>query len=70
LLTLIAWHGLSTKDAAHVLKCTSAALAVRLYRARRRLEKALEAAQAPDPSETAPARAAGTPRPHCEGAPA
>ncbi|PWI20522.1 siderophore-interacting protein [Streptomyces sp. Act143] len=71
LLTLIAWHGLSTKEATQVLKCTSAALAVRLYRARRRLEKALEAAQASepsDPSEAAPARAAGTPRTHCEGA--
>ncbi|MBE8478383.1 RNA polymerase sigma factor [Streptomyces justiciae] len=70
LLTLIAWHGLSTKEAAQVLKCTGAALAVRLYRARRRLEKALETAQEPDPSEAAPARAAGTPRPHREGAPA
>ncbi|MER6062286.1 sigma-70 family RNA polymerase sigma factor [Streptomyces sp. NPDC001792] len=70
-LTLIAWHGLSTKEAAQVLKCTSTALAVRLYRARRRLEKALEAAQAAepsDPSEAASAHAVGTPRPHCEGA--
>jgi RNA polymerase sigma-70 factor (ECF subfamily) len=73
LLTLIAWHGLSAKEAAHVLNCTGATLAVRLYRARRRLEKALEAAQASDlsdPAEAAPARAAGTPRSHCEGAPA
>ncbi|SNX88406.1 RNA polymerase sigma-70 factor [Streptomyces sp. TLI_55] len=73
LLTLIAWHGLSSKEAAHVLKCTTATLAVRLYRARRRLEKALEAAQAADPyepAEVAPVRPTGTPRPHCEGAPA
>ncbi|KUN18802.1 siderophore-interacting protein [Streptomyces antibioticus] len=71
LLTLIAWHGLSTKEATQVLKCTGAALAVRLYRARRRLEKALEAAQTSEPAEAAPARVAGTtPRPHCEGAPA
>ncbi|MFI9834507.1 RNA polymerase sigma factor [Streptomyces sp. NPDC051913] len=70
LLTLVAWHGLSTKEAAQVLKCTGAALAVRLYRARRRLEKALEAAQTADPCEAAPARAVGITRPHSEGAPA
>ncbi|MET7694700.1 sigma-70 family RNA polymerase sigma factor [Streptomyces sp. NPDC005483] len=73
LLTLIAWHGLSAKEAATVLNCTSATLAVRLYRARRRLEKALEAAQSADPyepAEAAPVRPTGTPRPHCEGAPA
>ncbi|MFF5500022.1 RNA polymerase sigma factor [Streptomyces aquilus] len=70
LLTLIAWHGLSTKEAAHVLQCTGATLAVRLYRARRRLEKALETAQTSEPSQATPARATG-PRPaHCEGAPA
>ncbi|MFH8466466.1 RNA polymerase sigma factor [Streptomyces sp. NPDC017991] len=44
LLTLIAWHGLSTKQAARVLGCTTATLTVRLHRARRRLEKALEPA--------------------------
>ncbi|WP_406432214.1 sigma-70 family RNA polymerase sigma factor [Streptomyces sp. NBC_01589] len=42
LMTLIAWHGLSAKHAARVLGCTTATLTVRLYRARRRLEKALE----------------------------
>jgi RNA polymerase sigma-70 factor (ECF subfamily) len=42
LLTLIAWHGLSAKQAARVLGCTTATLTVRLHRARRRLEKALE----------------------------
>lgn len=74
LLTLIAWHGLSTKEATKVLKCTGAALAVRLYRARRRLEKAMEAAQASDPSDpsdpsqAAPARTEGTPQPHRQGA--
>ncbi|MGW2712419.1 RNA polymerase sigma factor [Streptomyces sp. NPDC001356] len=45
LLTLIAWHGLSAKEAAQVLNCTGATLTVRLFRARRRLEKALETAQ-------------------------
>lgn len=42
LLTLIAWHGLSAKQAARVLRCTTATLTVRLHRARRRLEKAME----------------------------
>ncbi|MHA5054538.1 RNA polymerase sigma factor [Streptomyces sp. SD15] len=52
LLTLIAWHGLSAKQAARVLGCTTATLTVRLHRARRRLEKALEAMSL---AETAPA---------------
>ncbi|WP_037763022.1 RNA polymerase sigma factor [Streptomyces sp. 142MFCol3.1] len=47
LLTLIAWHGLTTKDAARVLGCTTATLTVRLHRARRRLERAMEAVSAP-----------------------
>ncbi|MFJ2394645.1 RNA polymerase sigma factor [Streptomyces sp. NPDC087843] len=42
LLTLIAWHGLSARQAAQVLGCTTATLTVRLYRARRRLENSLE----------------------------
>ncbi|MGN9820470.1 RNA polymerase sigma factor [Streptomyces sp. SD11] len=50
LLTLIAWHGLSTKQAARVLGCTTATLTVRLHRARRRLEKALEPAYLADPA--------------------
>jgi RNA polymerase sigma-70 factor (ECF subfamily) len=52
LLTLIAWHGLSAKEAARVLGCTTATLTVRLHRARRRLEKALEPAY---PADAAPA---------------
>ncbi|MFF4903177.1 RNA polymerase sigma factor [Streptomyces sp. NPDC001068] len=68
LLTLIAWHGLSSRDAARVLNCTGATLTVRLYRARRRLEKALETAQA---SETASVNAVPTAFPtHGQGAPA
>ncbi|MEU1540777.1 sigma-70 family RNA polymerase sigma factor [Actinacidiphila glaucinigra] len=71
LLTLIAWHGLSAREAAQVLDCTTATLTVRLYRARRRLEKALEAAPAAPEPELASAPPAETPyRSHREGAPA
>lgn len=41
LLTLLAWQGLSQRDAARVLGCSTATLAVRLHRARRRLDRAL-----------------------------
>ncbi|MET8642242.1 sigma-70 family RNA polymerase sigma factor [Streptomyces sp. NPDC004074] len=68
LLTLIAWHGLSAREAAQVLGCTTATLAVRLYRARRRLEKALEAAPASRAASTPPVEAPHPTR-H-EGAPA
>ncbi|WP_328492930.1 sigma-70 family RNA polymerase sigma factor [Streptomyces sp. NBC_00414] len=65
LLTLIAWHGLSTKQAARVLGCTTATLTVRLHRARRRLERALEPAYLADAdTDTAPApEAAPAPAP-------
>lgn len=43
LLTLVAWQGLSPKEAARVLNCTTATLSVRLHRARRRFELAVEA---------------------------
>ncbi|NEA47206.1 sigma-70 family RNA polymerase sigma factor [Streptomyces sp. SID10815] len=46
LLTLIAWHGLSPKEAARVLGCATATLTVRLHRARRRLERAMDAVPA------------------------
>jgi RNA polymerase sigma factor (sigma-70 family) len=36
-LTLIAWHGLNTSEAAAVVGCSTPAFAVRLHRARRRL---------------------------------
>ena len=42
LLTLVAWHGLTVRQAAHVLGCSTATLSVRLHRARRRLEKTVE----------------------------
>jgi RNA polymerase sigma-70 factor, ECF subfamily len=41
LLTLIAWHGLSTAEAADVIGCTTITCSVRLHRARRRLEQAM-----------------------------
>ncbi|GAQ67603.1 RNA polymerase sigma factor [Streptomyces scabiei] len=56
LLTLIAWHGLSARQAARVLGCTTATLTVRLHRARRRLEKALDPAHPAHPAPAAPVR--------------
>ena len=41
-LRLVAWDGLSPAEAADVLDVTRFAFAVRLHRARRRLERALE----------------------------
>jgi RNA polymerase sigma-70 factor, ECF subfamily len=42
LLTLVAWHGLSAREAAQVTGCSTATFFVRLHRARRRLEQALD----------------------------
>jgi RNA polymerase sigma-70 factor (ECF subfamily) len=39
-LLLVAWHGLSTGQAAEALRCSRAAFFLRLHRARRRLEYA------------------------------
>ncbi|MGW1622426.1 RNA polymerase sigma factor [Streptomyces sp. NPDC002172] len=69
LLTLIAWHGLSARDAARVLNCTVATLTVRLYRARRRLERALETAQVPETAPPVDAAHISCPA-HGQGAPA
>lgn len=44
LLTLVAWQGLSHRAAARVVGCSVATFAVRLHRARRRLEQAASAA--------------------------
>jgi RNA polymerase sigma-70 factor, ECF subfamily len=41
LLTLMAWHGLSARDAARVVGCSTATFFVRLHRARKRLHEAL-----------------------------
>lgn len=40
-LTLVAWHGLTPRQAAQVLGCSAAAYFVRLHRARRRFHDAL-----------------------------
>jgi RNA polymerase sigma-70 factor (ECF subfamily) len=42
LLTLVAWHGLTPSVAARVVGCSTATYFVRLHRARRRLERALD----------------------------
>jgi RNA polymerase sigma-70 factor (ECF subfamily) len=49
-LRLVTWDGLSAAEAADVLDVTRLAFTVRLHRARRRLERALE----PDASSSAP----------------
>jgi RNA polymerase sigma-70 factor (ECF subfamily) len=41
-LTLVSWQGLTPAQAAGVIGCTRAAYRVRLHRARRRLERAME----------------------------
>ncbi|WP_242440876.1 RNA polymerase sigma factor [Streptomyces sp. CB02923] len=56
LLTLVAWHGLGPGQAARVLGCSTATFSVRLHRARRRLEQAVDAVRPshdPQPSATA-----------------
>jgi RNA polymerase sigma-70 factor, ECF subfamily len=45
LLTLVAWHGLTPGQAARVVGCSTATFFVRLHRARRRLQKAMAAAE-------------------------
>jgi RNA polymerase sigma-70 factor (ECF subfamily) len=50
LLTLVAWHNLTTRQAAQVVGCSTATYFVRLHRARRRLAEALA-----DPPHPAPA---------------
>jgi RNA polymerase sigma factor (sigma-70 family) len=42
ILVLVAWQGLSPRDAARVVGCSSAAFRVRLHRARKRLQQAME----------------------------
>ncbi|MER6946497.1 RNA polymerase sigma factor [Nonomuraea sp. NPDC000554] len=50
ILTLTTWHGLSAAEAAEVLSCTKATFFVRLHRARRRLQSAIDTAgTAPSP---------------------
>jgi RNA polymerase sigma-70 factor, ECF subfamily len=51
-LQLVAWDGLDAVDAADVLGVTRLAFAVRLHRARRRLERALAPERSPAPQKT------------------
>ncbi|WP_277212698.1 RNA polymerase sigma factor [Isoptericola croceus] len=52
-LALVAWDGLTGREAAKVLGCTRAAFSVRLSRARRRLQRLLgEVDVLPEPSPT------------------
>jgi RNA polymerase sigma-70 factor, ECF subfamily len=46
-LTLVAWHGLTPRQAAQVLDCSTVAYFVRLHRARRRFHDALSTSQPP-----------------------
>ena len=62
LLMLVAWQGLPPRQAARVVGCSTAALSVRLHRARRRLEHAMDeiaesAGVAGSDQETGPAGA-------------
>ena len=43
LVTLVSWHGLSPKDVAKVIGCSTATYFVRLHRARKRLVRAMSA---------------------------
>ncbi|MFD6100576.1 RNA polymerase sigma factor [Nocardiopsis flavescens] len=58
LIMLLAWEGLEVREAARVLGCTTATARVRLYRARRRIERLLD----PPPPDCVP-RPAASPRP-------
>jgi RNA polymerase sigma-70 factor (ECF subfamily) len=70
LLTLVAWHGLSAKSAAHVVGCSTAAFFVRLHRARRRLEVAVAAVTAePVQADIRPADGEVGPAPDGQGPP-
>jgi RNA polymerase sigma-70 factor (ECF subfamily) len=51
-LTLLAWDGLTPEQAAESLGCSRATFAVRLHRARRRMERELTATSAPRPRPT------------------
>ena len=55
-ISLVAWDGLEPQAAAQVVGCSAGTFAVRLHRARRRLQRALDAqeAQRPPASGSAP----------------
>jgi RNA polymerase sigma-70 factor (ECF subfamily) len=58
-LTLVAWHNLTTRQAAQVVGCTTATYFVRLHRARRRLTE--ELADPPHPAPAARAQPSALP---------
>ncbi|NRQ37965.1 sigma-70 family RNA polymerase sigma factor [Nonomuraea sp. NN258] len=49
LLVLVAWQGLSPREGARVIGCSATAFRVRLHRARKRLEQAMQGPTAPRP---------------------
>ncbi|MFG1755422.1 RNA polymerase sigma factor [Streptosporangium sandarakinum] len=49
ILVLVAWQGLSPRDAARVIGCSQATFRVRLHRARKRLGRAMENPVSPRP---------------------
>ncbi|RMI47503.1 RNA polymerase sigma factor [Actinomadura harenae] len=61
ILILTAWQGLTPRDAARVLGCSKTAFRVRLHRARRRLQQAVEQ-DGPQRAAAAPARTPRTER--------
>ncbi|WP_107062655.1 RNA polymerase sigma factor [Streptomyces hygroscopicus] len=66
LLTLVAWHGLAPRQAARVLGCSTATFSVRLHRARRRLERAVDEvglSRDPSPRSAAASRSEAASRP-------
>jgi RNA polymerase sigma-70 factor (ECF subfamily) len=65
LLTLVAWHGLSTREAAKVVGCSTAAYFVRLHRARKRFDQIMSrqaavAPHSPSHSRSAPDESSST----------
>ncbi|XVQ10730.1 RNA polymerase sigma factor [Spirillospora sp. CA-255316] len=69
ILILVAWQGLSPKDAAKVVGCSATALRVRLHRARKRLMRAVEDGPAQDGFAPAPVQGGPAPAP-VQGGPA
>ncbi|MFC9090384.1 RNA polymerase sigma factor [Nocardiopsis dassonvillei] len=54
LVMLLAWEGLELAEAARVLGCTTATARVRLYRARRRIERFLDSSPPADRDQSPP----------------
>lgn len=59
ILVLVAWHGLSPKEAARVIGCSTAAYRVRLHRARKRLKQAIEGVESAELVESASSAGSG-----------